>query len=196
MREIRVSIFLFSIALIAMPGSAVAEPVYKWTDKQGVSHYSTTPPNPEAKPADLPRITRGDVRLTEVRLETCENHGGIDCQAGPDTDGTVICYDGYRNAAAVYRFNCNSPKLEVSDISDINSKGEFVVSVRNSKSVAAEAPEIMIRPSDLPTAIKLIGPETIDPFGVAEFTYKPEVKGLIKNKPTLAQLTLTCSNCP
>ena len=32
----------------------------------------------------------------------CSYHGGVDCTAGPDTDGSVICNDGWRNSSVTY----------------------------------------------------------------------------------------------
>jgi len=34
----------------------------------------------------------------------CGEHGGVDCSAGPDIDGSVICMDGYRGSSIKY--NC------------------------------------------------------------------------------------------
>lgn len=193
--EIRAILALLLLA-VSVVTPAMAEPIYRWQDDQGVVHYSSDKPNAAAKPADLPRITRGDMRMASPRLETCDTHGGVNCQAGPDTDGSVICFDNYTGAAALFRFNCNSPKLEVSDITELNEKGEFTVFVRNSKSVAASKPELIMKPQDLAFGIKLEGPDEIEPFGIAEFSYKPESKGLVTAKPSLAQLTVTCTNCP
>lgn len=32
----------------------------------------------------------------------CMGHGGVNCAAGPDTDGSVICVDGWRNSNVDY----------------------------------------------------------------------------------------------
>ena len=32
----------------------------------------------------------------------CSGHGGVNCAAGPDTDGSVICYDGWQNSSISY----------------------------------------------------------------------------------------------
>lgn len=32
----------------------------------------------------------------------CSNHGGVDCTAGPDSDGSVICNDGWLNSSVSY----------------------------------------------------------------------------------------------
>lgn len=35
----------------------------------------------------------------------CSSHDGVDCSAGPDSDGSVICNDGWRGSAVEY--SCN-----------------------------------------------------------------------------------------
>lgn len=32
----------------------------------------------------------------------CSGHGGVSCAAGPDTDGSVICVDGWRGSKVTY----------------------------------------------------------------------------------------------
>jgi hypothetical protein len=32
----------------------------------------------------------------------CSGHGGVNCSAGRDSDGSVICYDGWRNSSVNY----------------------------------------------------------------------------------------------
>jgi hypothetical protein len=32
----------------------------------------------------------------------CSSHGGVNCSAGADTDGSVICYDGWKNSSVAY----------------------------------------------------------------------------------------------
>lgn len=33
----------------------------------------------------------------------CGEHGGVNCPAGPDADGSVICADGYRDTSLKYQ---------------------------------------------------------------------------------------------
>ena len=174
---------------------ATADEVYRWEGPDGVVHYSSEPPEVDAAPAELPRITRGRLGLQAKALETCENHGGINCQVGADLDGSVICLDGFKDTSTRYRFHCNSPKLDLSDISDIKESGEFSILVRNSRSVAAEKPEILLRLTDSPAAIVLKGPREIDAYEVGEFIYNPAEYGALTEKPKPEQLTITCSNC-
>lgn len=36
----------------------------------------------------------------------CSSHQGVNCAAGPDSDGSVICNDGWRNSTVKY--SCHS----------------------------------------------------------------------------------------
>lgn len=47
---------LTAVLLLAAASGAVADDVYKWVDKDGVTHYGDKPPNRNAKPAELPPL--------------------------------------------------------------------------------------------------------------------------------------------
>ncbi len=186
-----------AITACAFSASAVfADPIYKSTTKDGSVVYSSKPPTKGAKPAELPEIMRGEVKLVEQKLTTCDKHGGVNCPAGPDSDGSVICLDGFKSASARFRFTCNSPKLEISDISDLAPDGTFTVFVRNTKSVAAQKPVVTYKTAD-GKAVKVQGPESIDGFGVAEFHATLKVtEDAPPKRLTMADVDLTCANCP
>ena len=61
--------------------------------------------------------------------------------------------------------------------------------------MVAESPALFFKP-ELGKEIKLKGPERIEEFGVAEFELEHAGSLSLINKPTLAQLRLTCGNCP
>lgn len=174
--------------------SVSAAPIYTWEDEFGVTHFSSKKEDPRAEKAALPEINRGDVKLVERKLISCGSHGGINCQAGADTDGSVICYDGFRGASARFRLSCNSPKLEIATISDLEIDGRFQVTVRNSKSVAANDPAVLYRP-ELGKEFKLEGPEEIEAFGIAEFIFVPKDADPPTGPVDLAQLEVLCANC-
>ena len=138
---------------------------------------------------------RGEVKLSTVKLESCDSHGGVNCQSGPDSDGSVICYDGYKGASARFRFNCQTAKLELNDIGSIQDDGSVKVFVRNSKSVKAN--EVSITYEGINgTKAKLSGPKSIEPLEVAEYTFTPSGNVVLTAKPTIAELSLACQNCP
>ncbi|MCB0332329.1 MAG: DUF4124 domain-containing protein [Bdellovibrionales bacterium] len=195
-------LFLFLFFVFSLPSVLLAKPadssphkgVYKWQDENGVVHFTTEKPFQEAKPVELPKLMRGEVKLVKRNLISCSNHGGTDCEAGPDTDGSVICRDGFRKAHTRYRLSCHSPKLSITHVSDLTSGGSFSVIVRNEKSVKASNPAVLYRPGD-GKEFQLNGPDSIEPFGLAEFFFEPKDVDAPFIKATLADLDVKCANC-
>lgn len=186
---------ILALFFVLMADLVYAAPVYKADSPKGVPLYSSKPSSSEAKPAELPPIMRGEVKLVKGELVTCSNHGGINCQSGPDKDGSVICYDGFTGAAARFRFSCHSPKLELADVTDLDEKGAFKVSVRNTTSVVAAKPAVLYKP-EIGPQVKLNGPDQIDAFGLAEFSFSPVGPEKPFKKADLSVLEITCANCP
>ena len=187
-------VIFFVTLLIVAPSSADAKPVYKWKDANGVTHFTSQKPFQGAKPAELPEIMRGEMKLAKTKVLTCKSHGGTDCQAGADKDGSVICYDGFRGATTRFRLTCKSPKLEIMEISDLTEDGTFKVMVRNAKPVDANDANLYYKP-ELGKEVRLKGPDNIEAFGVAEFQFFPKDADIPKKKVELAQLDVTCGNC-
>lgn len=187
-----------SIALSLFASSAAwCDPVFRWVDENGIVHYTNRPQGPGIKPAELPKITRGEVKLANPDLLTCKMHGDVNCEAGPDKDGSVICHDGFKDASPRFRFSCSSPKLEIADISDPDAAGTFSVFVRNSKPVAAIKLELFVKPpGDESEEIRLNGPDGIEAFGVGEFIFTGIGGEYLKHKPAKGQFRIACSNCP
>ena len=189
----RIAVAAFFSVLICCT-SANAE-VFKWKDDNGVVHYSSKRNSEQARPADLPHITRADVKIPTSGLESCSKHGGIDCQAGSDTDGSVICVDGFTGASTRYRFHCNTPKLSISEVSDRTPKGTYKIALRNAKPVAANKVSLFFQRPD-GKEVPLSGPSEVEPFGTAEYVLdKADAEGLV-NKPSTSKIRLVCSNCP
>jgi len=183
------------IFFIAIGCPAWAAPIYSWEGKNGVRHYASKPNSPKAQEAKLPEIMRGEMKLAEKRLVNCDQHGGVNCQAGADSDGSVVCYDGFRDVSTRFLFSCTTPKLEVSQISPVDSQGMFNVIVRNKRAVIAEKPKLTVRLLDGSKAA-LAGPDSIEPFGNAEFAFKPS--STVRPSPAISpgELDLSCANCP
>ena len=194
-----VALYLFLFAFVEISTlvreDAQADSVYKSTDPSGKVVYSSKPKNSTFKPAELPQIAKGEVKLADRELETCHSHGGVNCAWGPDGDGSAICYDGFKGAVTRYRASCTVPKLEVTEVSDLSSEGTFTVFVRNSKSVEAKSPKVIFRPM-VGIEYKISGPPSIEPFGGGEFVYIPADPLSRYPRPDAGQLDLTCANCP
>lgn len=170
--------------------------VYEWTDPRGVRHFSTEKRGDQFKKADLPPLHREKGSKVSAKtggvagkaLAGCHDHGGINCQAGPDGDGSVICVDGFKDAAAPFRFFCFMPKLAVSEVMPGKDAGTFKVLVRNESGVAATKPIIFLPSSfGLPS---ITGPDSIAPREVGEFL----VSG-IASVPSSGDISITCQNC-
>lgn len=170
--------------------------VYEWTDPRGVRHFSSEKRGDQFKKADLPPLLREKANKVSVKtggasgkaLEGCHNHGGINCQAGPDGDGSVICVDGFKDAAAPFRFFCFMPKLAVSEVIPGKDAGTIKVVVRNESGVAATKPMITLPASfGSPT---ITGPDAIAPHEVGEFL----IAGLT-SAPTNSEVSIQCQNC-
>ena len=91
--SMRISPYLTAIALnlatllFLSLAPALADNVFRWADEKGVVHYTSKPLEQNSKPAALPPITRGEVKVTAGELLTCKSHGDINCEAGADKDG-------------------------------------------------------------------------------------------------------------
>ena len=181
--------------LLMITTTSSADNVYKWVDNKGRVRFSTTPPNKNAKPAKLPPIIKREILADVPKLETCSVHGGVDCQAGADTDGSVICVDGFRNAAAIHRFTCLTAKVTIADIVQNKNNPFYTVILRNEKSVKAEGVSVYF--VGMPgTKAKLSGETTIEPFGVAEYILTPpDTVQKMPPKLNVTQFEIDCLNC-
>lgn len=178
--------------------------LYKSIDDKGVAHYSSKPIKKGAVKVELPPIMRGEVKVPTGYLITCREHGGIDCQAGADSDDSVICGDGFKDSAQRFRFSCSSPKLEISSVSSPQEDGTFSIILRNSRGILAQQTVVTVTlPNGKSAALE--GPKEVEPFGTAEFTYVPSTaksdplsnsqKIAFKGKPGMDKFSVICENC-
>lgn len=61
----------------------------------------TTTPSPAPAPAPAPATCSSSCSSSGA----CSGHGGVNCSAGPDSDGSVICSDGWRGSSVAYHCN-------------------------------------------------------------------------------------------
>lgn len=180
---------LIAIASLFTTEYVAAQELFKWIDESGRVHFSTEAPHANAKPAELPDITKVKMDPPEILKENCDKHGGIDCDAGPDGDGSVICYDGYQNAAVRYRFTCLTARLSVTDVSF--ERGLVNVFVRNEKPVKANRVKVRFY-RDLESH-DLVGPEFIEAHGLGEFKLQLDDA---QKPPKKGEVSVDCRNCP
>ena len=52
----------------------------------------------------------------------CSSHQGVNCSAGPDFDGSVICYDGWKQSSVAFSFADECKKITTTcDVSALNA---------------------------------------------------------------------------
>lgn len=186
---------------------AITEEIFKHLGKDGKIYYSSKPLVANDKPIELPKIMRGEVKLTTFKRETCAKHGGEDCSQGADSDGSVVCRDGYKNASTRFSFVCSTPKLELSEVTDLVDGGKgsgFRVIIRNTKGVDASKPKVLYKPNGEGMNIQLKGPDSIEGYGIGEFELPTpgdhESRALgndeMRARPDLSNLDISCANCP
>jgi hypothetical protein len=187
-----------------------ADPISTWVDEDGVRHFSSTENTDKAEAAELPDIKKYDSdsrieALKDVAKRTCLNRGGVDCEAGPTEQGTVICADGFKGSSEKYDGSCTEIRL----ISTLDVPEQRIpdkrflrvpvkVSVRNESRI--EATNIRVKVS-LPETLTsddryellLEGPDTIPPFEIANYTYSGRM--LDVRIVRRGNVRITCEEC-
>jgi hypothetical protein len=188
------SLQIVLLDLVAIECALGAPQIYK-IERDGKIEFSSTPPDVSATPAALPSIGRWRLDNPRIESKTCADRGGIDCLAGADVDGSVICRDSFKDSLQRFAFECTTAKLEIVRLSQIDSAGGFSVTVRNTRSVAAKKSALIFKPQRFEKGSKLQGPEEIEGFGVAEFIFYPSNSTAFKIHPRLSHLSISCENC-
>jgi hypothetical protein len=170
------------LIVLILPRMAITDDsVYEWSDDRGVRYFSNKKDaNPKARIADLPEIQHLSFPEAPV-AEPCSAHGGVDCSKGQDSDGSVICVDGYKKALARFIFLCSAAKLSLEEV--LQKDGKSVVIVRNSASIASKGTKVTLRDQTAE------GPESVEAHSIGEFVLPvPE----INNK---SEVVVACTNC-
>ena len=218
---IKHSVFLVFI-LFHFISLAESEEVFKWKDSKGDEYYSAKPRSPEDVPLRLPEIKKEnlDERIKKIKEGTpnnCEQHGGIDCFKKADSDGSVICLDGYRDSLLPFRFFCVEARLN-SDLflvflnepkqvkHKLNLDGQTLsrkvfalkVAIRNLTPVEAFGIKVSIFiPGKGDKAIEATaeGADVIEPYGFSEYVWNISSQTLNKEQLRRASFRVFCSNC-
>jgi hypothetical protein len=212
---------VFTIAcVVCCAEAALAEEIYSWKDESGTVHYSTVPKTNKAKPAVLPEINRENLsdRIQAIKSSvppTCVNHGGVDCNAGRDSDGSVLCIDGFKDSVEPFVFACLEARLKVRDATLTDLDGQTIsyrigsptpkantlkyltITLRNTAAIKAYDISVSI-PWKYKQELPMDGPARIDGYGVGEYTLAfdrdvsaTSILSILKEKP----LTVSCTNC-
>lgn len=201
---------------------APADPIYKHVDSSGRVTFSSVPDQTQDTPVELPRVYRESTASRVERLKaatppSCDQHGGIDCTQGPDKDGSVICLDGFRDAALPFQDNCTQARLELQEPVFTDRNGNDVrvselkpgmsvtavkvrAALRNLTGVPASGIEIAARQKMQLQDVDLHGPDSIEAFGIGEYTgeFQPAwIFRLVPNEPRSGKgfLRVKCGDC-
>jgi hypothetical protein len=186
---------VLALSLVATETS-LSEAIYKKTNPDGKIEYSSKAHTPQHMPAKLPEIMRGEVKLPANSQVTCDKHGGVNCEAGADTDGSVICYDGFKDVLQRFKLTCLAPKLEIVSISKNEEDQGFTVTLRNLKQ--AEAKQVLVTAKTIQgSTIQLDGPTQVTLLGSADYKYLPHKHrdSDFFDLPKTSQINVTCFNC-
>lgn len=158
--------------------------VYVKESESGTLSFSSKPSS-GAQKADLPEITKVDIEENVKKLKkktplTCTTKGGIDCEAGSDADGSVICYDGFKGSIERWNFKCGFAKLEVLEV---NEKG-FVL--KNNGPAEAQSLRFRTNCSKKPKITR-----SLAAYGLANYTFSE----FCANNTQDIKLSVTCKNC-
>lgn len=167
--------------------------IYKWVDEQGRTFYSSSKQEPRAELAKLPEIKRiKDAPLDHFK-EGCKQHGGASCDRGADSDGSVICLDGFRESPLPFRFACSSARLSLEQLQAKGDKQKILI--KNSSGVQGKSVAVKVSLSD-GTQVFASGSQTIEPHALEEFEILLKELKLAKGV-TLSEkdIHITCANC-
>lgn len=178
---------ILSALFYSVPAAAQ---IYEWIDADGTHHFSTSKPEEDAQLADLPLITREKSLRAKPAAASCVDHGGINCGEGPDSDGSVICYDGFRDATPRYRFSCFNAKVEVTEILNGAEAGTYKVVVRNMLSVPAKGVLLSFQDAEGDEYLAE-GPRELDALAMGEYLFPKQMP----SAPEKARITVSCTNC-
>ena len=206
-------IFIFKIIVVsqillcAKIGHAQSGSIFIEKRSDGTVVYTDKPKDPLASvKLDLTPLARYTPGTSELLLSngakldpnqqpaSCYAHGGTDCAAGPDSDGSVICSDGFRAVRARYNFNCRQVKLAVNNAHYDPQLRQLKVLVRNNSQVAANNVVVYIKQKSNSKVVSNII-EKIEPFGAGDFLFNNII--LLDNfrDKIVDNLVVSCDNC-
>lgn len=211
---------LLTGVLLALTSPLGAEEIFKYVDKNGKVHFSTSPQSGGAK-AELPKVKKEnfDERLQRVRAETppnCEKRGGIDCARGPDVDGSVVCLDGFSGSTLAFHSHCGTIRLQADAPRVLDGAGTLIdakvlhsvpsaadsaktvtMTLRSLSALPAEDVRVELTFPRLPTPLQAEGPTTVDPYGFAEYTARLDPIRNYVTRENLRKLVIRvkCSKC-
>lgn len=120
----------------------------------------------------------------DAKSGCCSHHGGVDCDAGPDSDGSVICKDKWRDSSCSYS-SMASCKLSTNSNSKNSSSGNNSKNTRSKTTSVrsnTKSDSFMSRHPVFGTLLGISLAFPVIPFGLVGI-----VVGLISNKKPSSQ---------
>lgn len=115
--------------------------------------------------------------LVSAASGACSGHGGVNCSAGPDSDGSVVCNDSWRNSSVSY--------------------SSMAMCVGYSTSVKESKPVIVTPPPVTPTTKTVTEKPTVIPASkIVERKSEPikKVEPKIETTPATSKIKTTTQN--
>jgi len=84
-------------------------------------------------------------KIVEAKRGCCSSHGGVDCGAGAQSNGKVICYDGWRSSSCLY-----------SEMVKCGGSSSSTTEYKPTAPVAPVVPVVIPEPSPTPVIIQTI----------------------------------------
>ncbi len=151
------------------------------------------------------------------KINTCEDHGGVDCAAGPTKYEMAKCSDGWQGADVPFYIACSNVILKIVETSIVLQSGEIITlkkrqnifdavkkyhaviiqwTTRNTSPTVAKDVKIEMEVSRI-EKLRLEGAAEIAAYGVENYTLS--VDDFFRNpKPRYfnsALLKVNCKNC-
>ena len=124
--------------LCSISSIGLAEPIYSWKGKDGVTVYSSSPKSPRARQRELPEIMKhADPARGRSFKDPCTQQGGKSCDKGPSANGSVQCRDGEPSESVPFRWGCPTALLEVVEFEQAPQSNSVTVVLRNLRDVKA-----------------------------------------------------------
>ena len=185
---------LIVLLLGSISSLALCQEIYTAQDESGRVIFTNRGTEDTVGPVPLPTLGKFDPEHTKILIpSTCAKHGGVDCRAGADIDGSVICGDRFKESELTFLQACSTTRLEVVSFSGPDSSGEYMVKLRNLRDIAAQMPSIRMffKPSK---PLEVGVPDDIAPYSTAEIPFRPASSNLVSPLKR-SDLWITCENC-
>ena len=206
---IRAYLGIAVIVICSYSNLSFADDLYKAKLANGSVLYTSKKDAPNAQIAVLPSISREpakqipntatDTTAKSSKPDTsCLTHGGVRCEDGPDSDGSVICGDGFRDSLIRFNFACRGTKLSVVR-AVVMGPGAIKIVVRNERAIQADGVQVMVKIrgefGDPDKLILATGPTEVKPSQAGEYLANYLKLQQNSGEYPVDNIEVSCGNC-